>query len=117
MHIIEKVLADYYAVDLVFGGDTYACMMHHDMFRYMERTMQSVLGQYLLWGTLVHSKESTIFHVGNCGFKLCANVPRSRYEKYSGMFIHYDEIRTMHGCELCSGPFDTAGELLAVSSV
>ena len=24
----------------------YSCMMHHDMFRYMERTMQSVLGQY-----------------------------------------------------------------------
>ena len=76
----QRVLADYYAVDLVFGGDTYACMMHHDMFQYMERTMQSVLGQY---------------------------------DKYAGMFIHYDEIRTMHGCELCSGPFDTAGELLA----
>eukprot|EP01043_Picozoa_sp_COSAG02_P047215 COSAG02_NODE_4501_length_5288_cov_7.650029_6_plen_620_part_00 len=103
----QRVLVDYYAVDLVFGGGTYACMMHHDskndrcecvldyfrpcvfidrkyigiaVFRYMERTMQSVLGQY---------------------------------DKYKAMFIHYDEIRTMHGCELCSGPFDTAGALLA----
>ena len=42
----QLVLADYYAVDLVFGRGTYSCLMHHDMFRYMERTMQSVLGQY-----------------------------------------------------------------------
>ena len=76
----NRVLIDYYAVDLVFGGDTYACMMHHDMFAYMQKSMEVTLAQY---------------------------------SKYRGMFIHYDEIRLMHGCELCSGPFDTAGELLA----
>jgi hypothetical protein len=27
--------------------------------------------------------------------------------------IAADEIRLMHGCELCSGPFETAGDLLA----
>ena len=31
----QRVLLDYYAVDLVFGGDTYACMMHHDMSEYV----------------------------------------------------------------------------------
>ena len=40
-------------------------------------------------------------------------VTLAQYPKYRGMFIHYDEIRLMHGCELCSGPFETAGELLA----
>ena len=88
-------------------------MMHHDMFAYMQKSMEVTLAQVRrvyecherhdiaargqeIRGHGTRSTTVPVIHPGCDEWE----VMLAQYPKYRGMFIHYDEIRLMHGCEL-----------------